>query len=196
VLLANRDDLVARLGLEGDVARDVTADLPADVHDARLTTVLRAVQRRELLRYRYGGSDRVVHPQSVTTQNGKWYLRGREDGGGPVKNFVVGRMSDVTADEPGTATRDPEPEHPALHPMSWLVDPPAAVTLRVAPEYRLDVVRALGEPALETESELRYLVTSRAAFRKRLYGLGQRVRIVGPDGVRQELLDELGRFET
>jgi predicted DNA-binding transcriptional regulator YafY len=194
VLLANREDLVNRLGLEGDAAADVTASLPEGLHDETLATVLRAVQRRALLRYRYGGSDRVVHPQSVTTQNGKWYLRGREDGSDLVKNFVVGRMSSVAADEPGTATRDPEVPHETLHPMSWRLDPPVEVVLRAAPSYQLDVVRSLGAPVSVSDDLLTYVVTNRAALRTRLYDLGERVSVVGPDSVRDELIAELERF--
>lgn len=194
VLLANRQDLVNRLGLEGDAAADVTASLPEGVHDETLATVLRAVQRRALLRYRYGGSERVVHPQSVTTQNGKWYLRGREDGGTVVKNFVVGRMSAVSADEPGTATRDPEATHETLHPMSWRIDPPVEVTLRALPEYQLDVVRSLGTPVSVSDDLLTYVVTNRAALRTRVYDLGERVSVVSPDSVRDELIAELEKF--
>lgn len=195
VLLADRRDLGRQLGLDGDGPADVSADLSLAAHDATLATVLTAVRRRSLLRYRYSGSDRVVHPQSVTTQFGKWYLRGREDGGELIKNFVVGRMSNVVAEEPGSARRDPEAQHPGLHPMTWQVDTPVRVTLRTAPAYRLDVHRLLGEPAEEKVSgdvvELQYDVTNRAALRTRLYELGTRVELVGPDDVRRELLDAL-----
>ncbi|HET7691100.1 MAG TPA: WYL domain-containing protein [Nocardioidaceae bacterium] len=194
VLLVNRQDLVKRLGLEGDAAADVSASLPEGVHDETLATVLRAVQRRALLRYRYGGTDRVVHPQSVTTQNGKWYLRGREDGSSIVKNFVVGRMSSVESDEPGTATRDPEAAHETLHPMSWRLDPPVEVVLRAAPEYQLDVVRSLGTPVSVSDDLLTYVVTNRSALRTRLYDLGERVSIVSPSSVRDELIADLERF--
>jgi len=194
VLLADRGDLVKRLGLEGDAPADVTASLPPGLHDATLATVLRAVQRRALLRYRYGGTDRVVHPQSVTTQNGKWYLRGREEGSDLVKNFVVGRMSAIESDEPGTATRDPEAPHETLHPMSWRIDPPLEVTLRAAPSYQLDVVRSLGTPVSVSDDLLTYEVTNRAALRTRLFDLGERVSVVSPDEVRESLIAELERF--
>ena len=37
-------------------------------------------------------------------------------------------------------------------------------------------------------------VTNRAAFRMRLYALGTRVKVLGPDDARKEILDELGRI--
>jgi hypothetical protein len=55
------------------------------------------------------------------------------------------------------------------------------------------------EPAAETDLldgtvELRYLVTNREALRSRLYELGTRVRLVGPEDVRAELLAELAEM--
>jgi predicted DNA-binding transcriptional regulator YafY len=196
VLLADRDDLVRRLGLpESRRPLDVEAELPVGGHDATLAAVLTGVRLGCLLRYRYLGSDRVVHPQSVTTQNGKWYLRGREDGSDVVKAFVVGRMSNVQADEPGSATREPVDRHAGLNPMTWELDPPVEVTLRTTGEYYLDVLRWLGNPVATEESDgvvvLRYDVTNRSALRTRLYELGSRVELVGPPDVRRELLDEL-----
>lgn len=198
VLLADRDDLVERLGLDSvgpqdDV--DLDAAVPTGGHVSALTEVLRAVRLRCLLRFGYKGTPRVVHPESVRTQNGTWYLRGREEDDGPVKAFVVTRMSDVDADAPGTARRMEPVRHPGLHPMSWEVDPPVEVTLRTVPEYRQDALRWLGEPSAEEEQGgdlvLHYRVTNRAALRARLYELGKRVVLVSPDDVRREVLDEL-----
>jgi len=196
VLLVNRANLADQLGLESDERpADVEADLPVGVHDVVLATVLRALRLGCLLRYRYNGTERVVHPQSVTTQYGKWYLRGREDAGDLVKAFVVGRMTNLRADEPGTAKREPEAAHPGLHPMTWEIDPPVEVTLRTTSEYRPDVQRSLGLPAAAEELdgvvELRYTVTNRSALRGRIYELGPRVELVGPADVRREVIGEL-----
>ena len=80
VLLANRADLAQRLGLPvSEAPLEVDAALPLEGHGEALDTVVRAVGSGALLRYRYNGTERIVHPQSVRTQNGKWYLRGRED---------------------------------------------------------------------------------------------------------------------
>ena len=113
----------------------------------------------------------------------------------PGKAYVVSRMSEVTADAPGTAERQTTDRHVGLHPMTWEVDPPVDVTLRAPADYAADVRRWLGMPAAETSSdgvvELSYRVTHRAALRSRLYELGPRVQIVGPEDVRREVLDEL-----
>jgi predicted DNA-binding transcriptional regulator YafY len=196
VLLVDRADLVRRLGLpESERPSEAVPVVPLGDHDDRLATVVRAVRMGCLLKYRYAGSRRLVHPQSVRTQNGKWYLHAREEGGELLKAFVVSRMSDVEADEPGTAHRDPTARHAGLHPMTWEIDPPVEVTLRAPVEYRLDVHRWLGAPSTEVEQDgavtMRYSVTHRAALRDRLYELGPRVELVGPEEVRQELLAEL-----
>ncbi|KAA1424243.1 WYL domain-containing protein [Nocardioides antri] len=211
VLLADRNDLIDRLGL-GDAAGPsddpgVVAGVPTTGHDAALAAVLRAVRLGCRVRFIYKGSPRVVHPESVRSQNGTWYLRGQEDptdgstNEPPVKAFVVARMSDVTADEPGTARPVRAARHPGLHPMSWQIDPPVEVTLQTTTEHQPDVHRWLGEPASEEVGPptgagsrtvtMRYVVTHRAALRARLYELGRRVALVGPEDVRRELLDEL-----
>jgi predicted DNA-binding transcriptional regulator YafY len=204
-LLADRSDLAARLGLpETERPAEVDARLETADADPGLATVLRAVRLGAVLRFTYKATPRVVHPESVRTQNGTWYLRGLEDlpdrpaegpDEGAVKTFVVTRMSDIDADPPGTARRVHAATHTGLHPMSWEVDPPVEVTLRTTPAYLDDVRRWLGEPvSVEDHDEsvvVRYQVTNRSALRARLYELGRRVRLLGPEDVRQELLDEL-----
>lgn len=198
-LVANRDDLVRRLGLPEVEVPDAAAPVSAAAAQAALSTVTRAVRQRSLLRFRYNGSDRVVHPQAARARTGTWYLRGREDGGDLVKSFVVSRMSDVVADLPSTATVVESTRHAGLHPMTWEIDPPVEVTLRAPAEYVDDVRRWLLEPAAETDRgdgtvELRYVVTHREALRSRLYELGTRVVLVGPEDVRAELLAELAEM--
>ncbi|HET7683730.1 MAG TPA: WYL domain-containing protein [Marmoricola sp.] len=195
-ILANREELADRLGLTGaHRPRELAAEVHASTDDPAYRTVVEALRRRSLLRFRYGGKDRVVHPAFARTQSTQWYLHGREDGDDTVKAFVISRMQDVRADAPGTADRTDAPRHARLHPMSWEVDPPVDVTLRAPADYAPDVRRWLGAPQQEhqdgDEVELTYRVTNRAALRARVYQLGTRVSVLGPDDVRQEILDEL-----
>lgn len=199
VLLADRGDLARRLALpEAARPAEVTPHVPVAGHDEDLSVVMRAVARRALLTFTYKGTTRTVHPGSVRSANGTWYLRGREDGDEDLKWFVVSRMSDVDADAPGTADRIEQVRHPGLHPMTWEIDPPIEATLRTTEDYRADVERWLGEPvAVETAADhllMRYVVTHRAAFRARLYELGRRVALEGPEEIRAEVLAELRRM--
>jgi predicted DNA-binding transcriptional regulator YafY len=197
-LLANRGDLVERLGLPAsDKPAEVTA-VPAEAHGGALATVVNALRSGSVLRFRYKGTDRVVHPHSVRTQNGTWFLSAREDAGDILKTFVVSRMGDVSTDAPGTAERPSTSRHPGLHPMTWEIDPPLEVTLSAPGSYVADVRRWLGTAQSEQPSgdevAFVYRVTNRSALRSRLYELGPRVSLLGPDEIRRELLDELAEM--
>lgn len=198
VLLASRDDLVERLGLpKSERPSEVVAAVPV-AGDGALTTVTEALRSGFLLRFRYNGTDRAVHPESVRTQNGKWYLRGHEDGADVVKSFVVSRMTDVEADPTVPARRLETAEHSGLHPMSWQIDPPVDVVLRTTDVFAPDVRRWLGSPTREVADgdavDLTYRVTNRGALRSRIYELGTRVTVVGPQDVRDEIIAELAEM--
>ncbi|MEQ6901334.1 WYL domain-containing protein [Nocardioides sp. YIM 152588] len=205
VLLADRDDLVTRLGLPRDARpAEVAAQVSpaAEELDAAVAVVVPAVRDRAVLRFGYKGLPRVVHPESVQARNGTWYLRGIEDAaldaGGPVKTFVVTRMVDPEAGPAGSARPVPSVRHAGLHPMTWEIDPPVEVALRTSLAFEPDVRRWLGDP-IEIEDDggaawgvrMTYRVTNRAALRDRLNELGRRVRIEGPEEVRREVLDAL-----
>lgn len=212
-LLADRDDLVTRLGLPDDARPgDVTAT-PASAGAAAstsLSTVMRAVRDRSVLRFGYKGTPRVVHPETLRSQNGVWYLRGLEEaaagapadtGSAVVKTYVVSRMGTPQAGPAGSAERVEAVSHTGLHPMTWEVDPPLDVVLRAPVHYEPDVRRWLGapiahgEPQIDARGEqvvdLTYRVTHREALLARLNDLGRRVQVVGPPEFRAELIDRL-----
>lgn len=196
-LLADRGDLALRLGLDPKAVRafpDVAIKHPEEL--GHLDTAMRAVQRRAVIRFRYNGRDRVVHPASVRHQNNQWYLSGQEDGGAGVKHFVVSRMSEVHLGQADTAIRVEPVQRLALHPLRWVTDESVDVTIAAAEEYVPDVIRWLQEPAERRVADdgthiLTYRVTHRAAMRSRLYMLGERVAVLGPADFREEMLAEL-----
>ncbi len=200
MILADRADLAKRLSVE-------TATIPASVgsavipHDAsvELSLCMKALRVRSRLRFRYLGTQRLAHPASVRFQNGQWYFSAVEDAdldSGLLKHFVVSRMSDPTLDVPGSAEPLEATGTIPLHPLLWEVDAPTQVKLRAPADYVPDVVRLLREPDSRSprddgDVDMTYTVTHRAALRSRLYALGNRVRLVSPDDVRDELLTEL-----
>lgn len=208
VLLADRADLARRLGVDEELAKaDVDTRLRQPASVDGLDTAIRAVQRRALLRFRYNGKPRVVHPASVRHQNGQWYVSGREDGVvqetvDGVKHFVVTRMSELAVGVPGSAEHVEPVQRMTLHPLRWPMDEPSEVVIEVADEYVPDVVRWLREPtrneaAADSKPGVRlltYTVTHRAAMRARLYLLGESVRVVSPDDFRDEMLAELAEM--
>lgn len=165
---------------------------------ADLDLVQRAVTRRCRVRFTYKGGARTVHPVRVHSGPSGWYLTGREEGSEVTKEFVVTRMTDVELDAPGSAPVEAgQPVRRSLDPLSWEVDPPTEVLLEVPAEHRVIAENLLGTPVAAAEVEvdgtvrLTYVVTNRQVLRHRLYELGTRVRVLGPDDVRAELLAEL-----
>ena len=164
-----------------------------------LDLVQRAVARRCRLRFTYKGGARTVDPVRVHSGPSGWYLTGRERGSEIDKEFVVTRMSDLELDSPGSAPVAPgEPVRRSLDPLSWEVDPATEVLLEVPTEHRVLAENLLGAPVTAREQDdavhLTYVVTNRRVFRYRVYELGTRVRLLGPDDVRDEMLAELRTF--
>lgn len=172
---------------EAQVRRDGTA----------LAGVQRAVAQRCRLTFGYRDRTRVVHPHALHLRRGGWYLTGLEEGAAAAKTYAVARMDQVRLDAPGTAREPAEPSRPQLDPITWQVDPPVDVRVQTTPEHRPHVESMLGGAVAEQQGTdpgavvLTIPVTHRAAFRRRLYELGTRVVLLGPDEVRAEVRRDL-----
>ena len=188
-IAAGLDGMAPHLGTD-DARAPATGPASAD-----LDLVQRGTTRHCVLRFSYKGEPRTVHPARVHSGPSGWYLSGREEDSEVVKEFVVSRMSDISLDPPGSAEAVGEPVRRSLDPLSWEVDPPTEVVLRVPVEHRVIAENLLGTPARADESdgvlEMTYVVTHRRVFRYRLYELGTRVTVAAPDEVRQEIVAEL-----
>lgn len=193
-IAAGLEGMSAHLGGDGATG---TAPPASSNH---LDLVQRGTTRHCRVRFEYKGEPRVVHPVRVHSGPSGWYLAGREDGQRVVKEFVVSRMSDISLDAPGSAEVVDEVPRPSLDPLSWEQDPRTEVELEVPAEHRVLVENLLGPADAVAEAggalHMTYAVTNRAVFRWRVYELGERVRVVGPDDVRRELLAELESFLT
>lgn len=200
-LLANREDLADRLGLpaEKTPGLPLAGSVRSEV-DPQLQSVLTALAQHRLLNFRYKHTAREAHPALVEVEYGKWYLHARESDGQLVKRFKISRMSELTAGEPGSAEVIPAVGHSSLQPMHWQVDEAVRVHLRAPAQFVPDVHRWLAEPQEQSDPDdrgrvvLAYDVTNRAALRARLYELGERVEVLGPPEVRDEIIDELQRM--
>jgi len=190
---AGLTQLVDDLG-GGGAAADTEFEAAGRPGDAALAGVQRAVARHCVLRFTYKGRPRVVHPHALHARPGGWYLTAAEVGQTAAKTFAVARMSDVALDPAGSAPPPAQASRPQLDPVTWHVDPPVDVVVLARAEHRPQVESLLGrashvspcpdDPALLT---LTIPVTHRAAFRRRLYELGTRVRLLGPPEVRDEV---------
>lgn len=196
VILSKRSDLAKRLGVEpATLPESIGSQVVPERQSTGLSLALQAVQLRSRVHFTYKGTQRLLHPGTVRFQNYRWYLSGVEDGSQAVKHFIVGDMSAVALDPPGSAEEVPVIRRIPLHPLRWEVDEPATVTIRTTCEYVPDVIRWLMEPESQAEHEgsvdMTYTVTHRQAFRARLYVLGPRVRIVSGGEVHREMVTEL-----
>lgn len=196
--IAGDATFAARAGIEGTDSPPIpqlqTAPR-AEGDDDALNKVLYALERHCLLRFVYKRRPRVVHPHFVHPGTSGWHLVGHEDGSEKDKRFVTGRMSEVRVDLPRTADPRHEPYRDELDPLSWAVDEPVDVTVETMPAHRNQVETLLGTPSYHEIDDdvvrLTVRVTHRAAFRNRIYELGPRVRVLGPETIRTELRQEL-----
>lgn len=165
---------------------------------AVLDPVAWARGHRCLLRFRYKGRVRQVHPWTLTAMASGWYLTGLEDDSEVVKVFRLSRMSEVEHDDPGTALPAPRtPAPPALDPLGWRIDEPVVAEVSTSVQHR-DMVEAMlgghdstAAPAPDGTLRLRLPVSNRAAFVGRLCQLGERVRLDGPEVLRDALRERL-----
>jgi hypothetical protein len=182
-------------GLGGGSSPDPGFETQVRREDTTLARVQRAVSGHCRLHFHYRDKPRTVNPHTLHVRRGGWYLTGQERDGDQPKTFAVARMSEVSLDDPGTAPVPTQASRPQLDPITWQVDDPVDVVLDTTSEHRPHVESMLGPATAVREHadtvRLTVRVTHRAAFRRRLYELGTRVRLVGPERVRDEVRDEL-----
>jgi predicted DNA-binding transcriptional regulator YafY len=176
-------------------AGGVSDPLVSTSEHPNLTLCIYAASHRCLLQFMYKRRLRVVHPRVVQPGPSGWYLAGCEDGQDVEKNFAVGRMRTLVIDRPGSATVTYDVRHTQLDPLTWLVDPPVDVVVETTDDHVAHVESRLGAPTSRKDSDdhvrLTIPVTHRAAFRHRLYELGTRVRVLGSEDVRAEIIKDL-----
>lgn len=192
-LTVDRADLAASLGPRVDVAAAPSLRVQKEPESPHLSTVLQGVRESRLVRFTYKGTPRTVHGATVWPGDGRWYLTGREEGADTTKHFVIARMIDVRLGAAGSATPPPGPVRPAMDPLTWRVDPPVRARLECPADHAVDVERLMGTPITTdrhpTSTALTYEVTHREAFLDRVFELGERVRLVSPP----ELVDQMVR---
>jgi predicted DNA-binding transcriptional regulator YafY len=198
---------VAKLAAMDEFARYVGTDAdnqgrrPNDHTSGPATTgqvlaqCIDAASNRRVINVIYKKKPRTVHPRVVQPGPAGWYLVGCEEGSDVEKFFAVDRLQLVSTDRPGSARVPENAKRGQLDPATWQVDPYTEVTVQTPAEFANQVAGALGPPiSRENRGDHTLItigVTNRSAFRRRLYGLGQRVRVVGPDQVRDEIVAEL-----
>ncbi len=154
-----------------------------------LDQLLHAVATHCLIRFSYSGRSREVHPYRVEHGTSGWWLNGLEEAAGHTKTYTVDRMSGIELGDPGSAQLPDMGRHPSLDPLSWPVDEPITAEIESLAEYVTDVELLLGvriAPSDADATRSQVLVTNRALFLARIMELGFRVKLLGPEVLREE----------
>jgi proteasome accessory factor B len=180
------DEALLKLGTLG-VEGPVLLALPSD---ARLALLYEAAQRQSVVRFRYGGVDRVLEPWGLLCREGAWYVAGHDRTRGAQRTFKVERIDGGVRvdDERGAfsapAGFDPDRDIPAL-PFEMAPDEPQEALVAVDGVHRRRVVDELGVDAVVEERDdgsvvVRVAVRNLAGFRTWLFGMLDHAVVVGP----------------
>ena len=168
----------------------------------RLALCQAAAADRCQLAFDYAGRRRITSPVTVVLAT-NWYLRALDHGHQErpeYKTFAIDRMRNLKMGPPGSASPVAESEagKPVIDPMAVRRHPPVEVVLSTDQDNLADVVDALGrggyaqQPGSEPGSVIiTVAITNLDALPGRLFELGLRVRLVGPETVRQRIQEVL-----
>ena len=195
VVLAGRSP--ATVGLPKHGTTTAPTPIESNLEGAfNVEEALHALTHQCLLKFDYKDVPRTVHVDSVRrTGTGRWRIIAREDG--VQKFFRIDRISELRVGAPGSAT-PAQPVTKDSDPLSIPDGQPVIAIVMTDPVHEDRVVRELGATVNRNQNdtgvELSIPVTNRWLWRRRLYQLGTRVRLVGPEELRAEVRQELRAF--
>jgi proteasome accessory factor B len=191
---AGRDN-PASGGVVHQVASDAVAELPGG---DQLAVLFGAVAARQRVRFRYRNAARDVDPWRLSYRRGQWYLAGWDHARNDSRTFRLDRIQGrpEPVGEPGAFAR-PAGADGAAPPPWQLGDEDEVVA-----EVLVDAVQAewaVGEVGEEAVAErrgdgsvvIKLTVTNRAALRSFVLGFLDHAEVLGPPGLRAEMIDWL-----
>jgi proteasome accessory factor B len=190
-------DALWRLGLPATSATNPVAELPAL---PALPVLWDALRAGAAVRFGYRGEARHVAPALLRFRGGFWYLVGYDLDKIAPRTFRVDRMDDVPViGSPGTAVLPPEFDPAtALPDEPWRMGEgePLVVDVLAGAQVAALVEQQLGTSSVvdrrpDGSVVLRLLVTNTAALRSWLLELGERVIVLEPESVRDEMVEWL-----
>lgn len=194
---ASGRDALWRLGLPAANGARPVAELP---QLPALPVVWDALRSRAVVRFGYRGQRRTVAPAQLHFRGGWWYLVGLDVDKDAPRTFRVDRMDDIPMpDEPGTAVL-PAGFEPALaladDPWRMGEGDPVAVDILAAAEVAAVVEQQVGTDRVTERHPdgsvvARIEVTNVGALRSWLLELGERVVVLSPADVRDEMIQWL-----
>ena len=174
-----------------------------DASSPVLVALFSAVTARAVVKFRYHGRDRAVHPYGVICRNGFWYVVGKDTGYDEQRTFRVDRIEgSVSSGEAGAFT---VPEGFVLEtsiptdPKSFGGGDAQKAVVRVDANLVGGVERELGAESVlarNTDGSVDFSVPcgNFDAFAAWLFGMVDRAVVVSPADVRGKVIDELVRL--
>lgn len=163
----------------------------------RLPVLADAVTRRRVVRFCYGGLERVVEPYGMLFRDDFWYVCGFDRTREDLRNFRVDRIEgSIEVGEPGAFERpaDFDPAR-AVPDAPWRLGagPAVTTTVRVDAEHAHRAVRDAGEESVVARAEdggvvVRLEVTSVEGLRSWLFGMLDHAVVLSPPEVRDEVV--------
>lgn len=182
-------------GREGDPARRLAAlpFVPA------LPDLFDAYRTRATVAFGYRGERRRLDPYGLLFRNGRWYVVGHDHDRGSARAFRVDRVeAPVEVGEAGSFAPPPESDPAAmLRDEPWQFGEDESVVARIVadPVVAADLARNLGSEPVERHPDgsatFAVAVSDRAAFRSFVLGYLDRVEVLEPPPLRDEIVDWL-----
>jgi proteasome accessory factor B len=164
---------------------------------ANLDRIFAALTERAQLTFTYKGEERTVDPMRLDFMRGRWYLSADDHSrNGALRCFRVDRIDgQAHVAAPGSFTRAPDRVVPAPSE-AWGFDVDDTVTARLlVDESHADLVaHRLGDTARADRQDdgsvlFEFEVRHRDGFRWLVIDLADHAEVVGPDELRQDLID-------
>ena len=185
--------------LGGAAGEAPQAELPAD---PGLVAAFTGVAERRVLRFRYNGVERIVHPYRLEFLRGRWYLNGFDRVRSDDRWFRMGRVEGpLVVDGPPGAFERPVEAVPGLQLEPWQVgggEERTEAEVWFDPVLAPTVARGLPPTSIVREDDsglvVRLSVSNREGFRSWLLSFLDRAEVLGPPDLRAEIVAWLEAF--
>lgn len=180
---------------DGGTARPAVASLPTS---PALPVLFAAVAERRPVRFGYHGEERLVDPYRIDFARGRWYLSGYDHVRADERLYRLDRIEgEVVAGDAGGYER-PSTSVPGARLQPWQLGEGATVVARllVDADQAAWAVHHLGEATVverrpDGSVELDVAVSNRPAFRSFVLTFLDHAEVLGPPGLRAELVEWL-----
>jgi len=163
--------------------------------DPRLAIVFAAVAARRLITFGYRGELRAVEPWRLDFVRGRWYVTGFDRAREDERHFRIDRIDGaVDAGPDGAFERSGATTGVRLQPWQLGDEPPRHARLLVDADQAAWAVHTIAPAAVEHPDgsvELELAVTNEAAFRSLVLGFGDHAEILGPETLRDDMIQWL-----